>query len=153
MGQSGDGGVFSTGVTCFLDSGLVTRLNVVGSHEFLREFDAFTVGVGFCVPPAVLIQGSKGVHQHNLSVVTEGEFFLSIHVNETVLGSFTLNDFIDSEGGLDDGFVFILGDVGDLQGFLPSNVAVELLKFRGHLNIGLGEFHPVLAFTVDTEHF
>ena len=59
----------------------MTGVHVVLTNKFLGQLDALAIRVGFSVPPSVLIEGPKGVHKHNLTAGTKGEFFLPVHVN------------------------------------------------------------------------
>ena len=142
LGQCGNWRFFRTGITGFVEGCLVSGFDVVRPHKFLGEFNAFTVGVRLSIPPAVLIKRTKRVHQDNFPVGSEGEFLLSVHVNQTVLGCFSLDDLVDGEGCGNDFLVFFVRNVGDFERFFSANVPVKGLKLGSDFNERLRSFTP-----------
>ena len=69
---------------------------------------------------------------------------LMLDVDEAALGRLTLDDGVHLEHDLHDGVELIIGEVGDLEGLLPVQQAVELLELGGDLEVRLGQLHALL---------
>ena len=74
----------------------------MGSYEFFRQLNAFSIRICFCIPPSIFIEGTEGIDKNDFSSRTKGEFFLTIDVDKTVLGCFSFYDFINLQNSSND---------------------------------------------------
>ena len=126
-------------------------VDVVGTHKFLREFNAFSVGVRLSVPPAVLIEGAEGVDQDHFPVGAQGKFLLPIDVDQAVLGRFPL-DVVNGEGcgtifSYSSSVMFEISSTSSRPMFRSKVSNLVVTSTNGV------KFHAVFAIRCDTERF
>ena len=89
----------------------MASVDVMGPYKFLRQFNALSIRICFCIPPSIFIEGTEGIDKNDFSSGTKGEFFLSIDVDETILGCFSFDDFINLQNSSNDCIVLFISNV------------------------------------------